>query len=133
MLKWSDAALLIGDEALHEQELNKNSFDLGEEWYDLTGLPMVFSFWTGRQIATQIEDVKNIINSTNLGLKNLENIAKEYSKKTDFSWALYHDYLTQNVNYKFTEEEHAGLTEFYNYAFYYGLIEYIPDILFFEI
>ena len=133
MLKWADAALLIGDEALHEQELNKSSFDLGEEWHDLTGLPMVFSFWAGRQIAVQTEDVKNIINSTNLGLKNLENIAKDYAKNSDFSWALYHDYLTQNVNYKFTEEEHAGLTEFYNYAFYYGLIEYIPDILFFEI
>jgi len=133
MLKWSDAALLIGDEALNEQEINKSSFDLGEEWFDLTGLPMVFSFWVGRQIAVQTEDVKNIINSTNLGLKNLENIAKDFAKKSKFSWALYHDYLTQNVDYKFTDEEHAGLTEFYNYAFYYGLIEYIPDILFFEI
>jgi len=133
MLKSTDAALLIGNEALNEQEINKNSFDLGEEWYDLTGLPMVFSFWVGRETAIHAEDVKNIINSTNLGLKNLENIAKDYAKNFDFSWALYHDYLTQNVNYKFTEKEHTGLTEFYNYAFYYGLIEYIPDILFFEI
>ena len=132
MLNRTDAALLIGEEALHEQEVNKNSFDLGEEWFDLTGLPMVFAFWAGRQIAAQTEDIKNIINAFNLGYKNLESIAKEFAKKSDFSWALYHDYLTQNVNYKFTEDEHAGLTEFYNYAFFYGLIEYIPDILFFE-
>lgn len=134
MLEWSDAALLIGNEALYEQEVNKNSFDLGEEWYDLTGLPMVFAFGAGRQMVVDIlKDVKNIINSTNLGLKNLENISKEYAKKSEYSWAFYHDYLTQNVNYKFSEDEHAGLSEFYNYAFYYGLIEYIPDILFFEI
>ena len=133
MLSKTDAALLIGDEALHEQEVNKNSFDLGEEWFDLSGLPMVFAFWAGRQMVAQTEDIKNIINGSNLGLKNMENIAKKFAKKSEFSWALYHDYLTQNVNYKFTEEEHAGLTEFYNYAFYYGLIEYIPDILFFEL
>jgi chorismate dehydratase len=133
MLSKSDAALLIGEEALHEQEVNKNSFDLGEEWFDLTGLPMVFSFWAGRQTVVQSEDVKKIINASNLSLKNLEKIAKEFAEKSDFSWALYHDYLTQNVNYKFAEDEHAGLTEFYNYAFFYGLIEYIPDILFFEL
>ena len=133
MLGWADAGLLIGEEALHEQEIHKNSFDLGEEWYDLTGLPMVFVFWAGRLAKTQTEDVQTIINSTNLGLKNLEKISKDFAGKSKFSWALYHDYLTQNINYKFTEEEHAGLTEFYNYAFYYGLIEYIPDILFFEI
>ena len=133
MLGFSDAALLIGDEALHEQEINKNSFDLGEEWYDLTGLPIVFGFWAGRAMTADIEVVKNIINSTNLGINNLEPNTKEFAKDSAFSWAIYHDYLTKNVNYKFTEEEHAGLTEFYNYAFYYGLIEYIPDILFFEI
>jgi len=133
MLSKTDAALLIGEEALHEQEVNKNSFDLGEEWFDLTGLPMVFAFWAGRQMAVQTEDAKNIINAFNLGYKNLESIAKEFAKNSGFSWALYHDYLTQNVNYKFAEDEHAGLTEFYNYAFYYGLIEFIPDILFFEL
>ena len=133
MLKKADAALLIGEEALHEQEVNKSSFDLGEEWFDLTGLPMVFAFWAGRQMTVQIEDVKNIINAFNLGYKNLESVAKEFARNSDFSWALYHDYLIQNVSYKFTEDEHAGLTEFYNYAFYYGLIEYVPDILFFEL
>lgn len=133
MLHKADAALLIGDEALHEQEINKSSIDLGEEWFDLTGLPMVFAFWSGRQMTTDIKNVKNIINAFNLGFKNLESIAKDVAKESEFSWAFYHDYLTQNVNYKFSENEHAGLTEFYNYAFYYGLIEYIPDILFFEI
>jgi chorismate dehydratase len=133
MLGFSDAALLIGNDALHEQETNKSSFDLGEEWYDLTGLPMVFAFWAGRQMTADIEDVRNIINAVNLGINNLEQIAKEFAEHSVFSWALYHDYLTKNVNYKFTEEEHAGLIEFYNYAFYYGLIEFIPDIMFFEI
>jgi chorismate dehydratase len=133
MLQKTDAALLIGEEALHEQELNKSSFDLGEEWFDLTGLPMVFAFWAGRQMTVDIEDVKNIFNAFNLGYNNLEFVAKEFAKNSDFSWAFYHDYLIQNVNYKFTEDEHAGLKEFYNYAFYYGLIEYIPDIKFFEI
>lgn len=133
MLQEADAALLIGEEALYEQEVNKSSLDLGEEWFDLTGLPMVFAFWAGRQMTFELDDVKNIINAFNLGYNNLEYIAKEFAKKSEYGWALFHDYLVENVNYKFTEDEHAGLTEFYNYAFYYGLIEYIPDILFFDI
>ena len=133
MLKKADAALLIGDEALHEQEVNKSCFDLGEEWFDMTGLPMVYAFCAGRNMIVQKEDTKNIINAVNLGLHNLEDVTKEYAKNSEFGWPLYHDFLTQNVHYTFKDKEIEGLVEFYNYAFYYGLIAYIPDILFFEI
>lgn len=133
MLNEADAALLIGTEALHAQLVNKSCFDLGEEWFDMTGLPMVYAFCAGRQMTTQKEDIITIINAFNLGLKNLENIAKEFAKNSEFGWPLYHDYLTQNVSYSFKEPELEGLTEFYNYAFYYGFIEYIPDILFFDL
>ena len=45
MLEDADAALLIGDSALQlrEPQAPYETLDLGEEWFSLTGLPMVFA------------------------------------------------------------------------------------------
>jgi len=50
MLGEADAALLIGDAALHVDPatLPFETLDLGGEWNTLTGLPMVFAVWSGR-------------------------------------------------------------------------------------
>ena len=53
MLDVADAALIIGDPALRLDSvaLREQGFhvaDLGEEWWKLTGLPMVFAVWAGR-------------------------------------------------------------------------------------
>jgi predicted solute-binding protein len=50
MLAAADAALIIGDAALKidPARLSYPSLDLGEEWWKLTGLPMVFAIWAGR-------------------------------------------------------------------------------------
>src|SRR5215813_9196929 len=51
MLKIADAALIIGDPALRidPTTLPYHSYDLGLEWLELTGLPMVFAVWAGRR------------------------------------------------------------------------------------
>ena len=49
MLEVADAALLIGDPALrlNVEALPYQVLDLGREWTELTGLPMVFAVWAG--------------------------------------------------------------------------------------
>jgi predicted solute-binding protein len=49
MLGKADAALIIGDPALRIQPEATGLYwlDLGEAWYRLTGLPMVFAVWAG--------------------------------------------------------------------------------------
>src|ERR1035441_1066287 len=51
MLRVADAALIIGDPALRiEPEcLPYHVYDLGAEWVEMTGLPMVFAVWAGRR------------------------------------------------------------------------------------
>ena len=51
MLGKADAALLIGDAALRVDPatLPFETLDLGAEWVDMTGLPMVFAVWAGRK------------------------------------------------------------------------------------
>ncbi|RLJ70808.1 chorismate dehydratase [Hydrogenivirga caldilitoris] len=44
-----DALLLIGDEALNLRELYRFTYDLGEEWFNATGLPFVFALFLIRK------------------------------------------------------------------------------------
>ena len=51
MLSDCDAALIIGDPALHlePEALPYRTMDLGEAWTRWTGLPMVFAVWAGKK------------------------------------------------------------------------------------
>ncbi len=132
MLKRADAALVIGDKALQYQTEMPNHLDLGEEWSDMTGLPFVYAFWAGHDLSLTGEEVEILQKSYEIGAQNIEKIAREYAVGKPQDWAFYRDYLTQNIVYKFGEDEKAGLMEFYHYAFYLGLIEHIPELHFYE-
>jgi len=131
MLAAADAALIIGDKALHYSVKHTNFIDLGEEWSDMTGLPFVYAFWAGNELQLNEKDVKAVLESYQEGSQNIEKIAREFGKTQPMTWDFYYDYLTQNISYSFAEEEKAGLLEFYRYAFYFGLIEHIPDLHFY--
>src|SRR5215472_17668047 len=51
MLKWHDAALVIGDPALQARTEGYFVYDLAEEWRRWTGRPFVFAFWAVRKAA----------------------------------------------------------------------------------
>ena len=132
MLVDAEAALLVGDQALNNYKANRNRIDLNDEWTDLTGLPFVYAFWAGREITITQNDIKMLHSSFNLGYNNLEKISKDYAKKHQENWVFYHDFLTQNISYSFSDQEKEGLNEFYNYAFFYGFTEFIPDLQFYK-
>jgi chorismate dehydratase len=133
MLNRADAALVTGDRALDLYHQNQNRLDLNEEWFDLTGLPFVYSFWAGREFTITPDDLRILVKSFEVGKRNLENICKEHAISHDSGWAFYHDFLTKNVSYAFGEHEKAGLLEFYNYAFFFGFIDFIPDLHFYKL
>ncbi|KAB2881329.1 menaquinone biosynthesis protein [bacterium] len=135
MLKEADAALVIGDIALEQSGVMDNKLDLGEEWNDLTdGLPFVYSFWAGTQGALTHNDVKSLIDSRNTGVHNLSDIAGEYVNQNSSgrSPEFYVDYLTDNIQFKLGNDELNGLKEFYSYCYFFGMIEEIPELYFFE-
>lgn len=129
-LKQCDAVLLTGDQAIRETENNPFFIDLGEEWFDLTGLPLVYGFWIGNELTTQKSDFSGILNAIQTGSKRLEQISKKLSGSDD-KYIL--DYLSSTVNYNFGADEQAGLNELYRFAFFYGFVDYIPDFHFMEI
>ena len=133
MLLDAEAALIVGDQALNYYTVNPNRLDLNDEWMDLTGLPMVYAFWAGREITVTPDDIKILHTSFNLGSNNLEKISKDYASKHQENWVFYHDFLTQNISYSFSDLEKEGLNEFYNYAFFYGFTEFVPDLHFYKL
>jgi predicted solute-binding protein len=112
MLDCADAALLIGDAALAVDpgQLDYPCLDLGEEWFEISGKPMVFALWAGREenITRRLGDLLRA--SCDEGLANMNRIVDEESDRRGFSRELVARYLTTNTNFLISEEDYAGLT-----------------------
>jgi chorismate dehydratase len=118
MLAAADACLLIGDAALaiDPSELDHPHLDLGEEWVQLTGLPMVFAVWSGRREAMQPGLDKLFGGSCRYGLANLDRIIAEETQRRGFSESLVNQYLTRHIVFQLGEAEQEGLRTFLRYA-----------------
>jgi len=118
MLDEADAALLIGDAALQVEpaELGMRCLDLGEEWVELTGLPMVFALWSGPAEKITAELSATLRASCQAGLARLDEIIVEEAERRGFALELVQQYFTQNVTYLLGAEEEAGLQLYLQYA-----------------
>lgn len=111
MLSVADAALIIGDPALavNPATLPYRVLDLGEEWYDLTGLPMVFAVWAGREEKLTGQVRKAFLDSCLFGLAHLEEIAAGAPESHGIATDLARRYLTEHIRFRLGEAEHRGL------------------------
>ncbi len=132
MFERTEAALIIGNETLSYYPKYSARLDLNEEWLDLTGLPFVYAMWVGRELTISSQDVNFIQSSYNLGKNNLQQIAKEFALNHQEDWSFYFKFLSNDFNYILSGREEDGLLEFFNYAFFYGHTEFIPDLHFFK-
>lgn len=111
MLDYADAALLIGDAALSidPEEVGYPCLDLGAEWMEMTGKPMIFALWAGREekITQRLGDLLRA--SFFEGMANLDRIVEEESDRRGFSKQLVSRYLSQNTNFILTDEDYQGL------------------------
>jgi chorismate dehydratase len=132
MLASADAALIIGDRALELCDRMDNRLDLGEEWRDLTdNLPFVYSFWAGREDALTTADVEMLQRSRDLGLQHVDEIAQQWGTPGGHPADYYSSYLRDSIQYHLGGEELDGLREFLTYCYYYGLIDEIPELMFY--
>ncbi len=127
----ADAVLLIGDRAMHNPpESFAEVIDLGQFWYEWTGLPFVFAMWVARQDANTdgIEDV--LSQARDLGLANVERIAREEAPRLGLSEDVAYNYLTKNLHYHLTSAERNGLRLFCELAAQHNLVKPDVDIIF---
>ena len=117
MLENADAALIIGDTALllDPETLPFHVLDLGQEWAEMTGLPMVFAVWAARAGVPR-QDSKPFTDSLRFGLEHMDDIVREWHPKLGLPESLVREYLTKNIVFELGEREYLGLKTFLQYA-----------------
>ena len=118
MLQAADAALLIGDPALRAgaAHLPYTVLDLGEEWMEMTGLPMVFAVWGCRKEAASSDLAPAFAASCRFGRRHLEQIARREGPPRQLSEALALEYLSRHIVNELGENEYEGMRLFLRYA-----------------
>ena len=123
MLQDSDAALVIGDPALHVVPQDGDVvLDLAAEWKALTGRPFVFAVWAVRESIYTPELTESFEESLARGLASLDRIAEDAAHELGLPIAEMHEYLKENLSYHLGPEEWAGLEEFFARARQHGLV-----------
>ena len=118
MLRVADAALIIGDPALHIDPiaLPWHVYDLGAEWLELTGLPMVFAVWAGRKGAVTPEITESFQASYQFGRDHMEAIVAAESIARGFKPEVVREYLTRYIVHELGPRQYEGMRLFLEYA-----------------
>lgn len=121
-----EVKLLIGDQALAQFEARSSKLegeisvvDLGLEWYELTGLPMVFGLWVMNRSSDLLEYKSQISKALiakrneSLGDKFPDLIIEAY-RQTGLSKVILKQYF-ENLDYDFTDRHKVSLDLFASY------------------
>ena len=106
-----DAVLLIGDPALdfllapHAHAV----WDLGQAWWDLTGLPFVYAAWALRRGADTPTLRQRLRAAKDRGLRELDALVRE---RTEYDYAFRKTYLGGNIRYDLGPAEKRGVARF---------------------
>lgn len=109
MLAEHDACVLIGDKGLVFDGRGLFELDLGEAWFQLTGLPFVWACWVGSDDLSP-DLVERLVAARREAEGNLAVIASEAPDTVPAQLA--HDYLTTVFDYSLGEVQLAALGEF---------------------
>ncbi|HEY7684043.1 MAG TPA: menaquinone biosynthesis protein [Gemmatimonadales bacterium] len=123
-----EAVLVIGDAALilAARGTYPVQVDLGQAWWEWTGLPFVFAVWAARRSADQdaVREVHGrLLESRAWGLAHLELLADQAWAMTGVPRRLCRAYL-DDLDYGFSYRHLAGLTDFFRRLAQDGLV---PD------
>jgi chorismate dehydratase len=133
MLQQADAAIVIGDPALLALEERSNRFertgeelvyhDLAYEWRTLTGLPFISAVW-GVASSTLLDKsiAGDFIGSRDHGLRNIEALAAEWSRRLPIPEETIRSYLSESIHYVLDDECIAGMEGFFRIAAEMGVL-----------
>jgi chorismate dehydratase len=118
MLATADAALIIGDPALHIDPagLPWHVYDLGAEWVEMTGLPMVFAVWAARKGFVTPDLVSAFQESCRYGLARMDEIVAAEAPVRGFAPDVVRYYLTHNIVHELGGRDYRGMELFLEYA-----------------
>ncbi|CAN5595181.1 menaquinone biosynthesis protein [soil metagenome] len=118
----TDAVLLIGDRAMKACLPGfAYAFDLGEEWTNWTGLPMVYALWAIRD-GVELGDLEHAFHDAKAnGMKNVGPIAAREATRLSVDPGYCRRYLSHIIRYELGPDELRGLRCFHRHAADLGL------------
>jgi cyclic dehypoxanthinyl futalosine synthase len=125
-------AVVIGDPALSIEGKHRFTIDLGEAWFDWTGLPFVFAAWCGRPGSVSPQDEKILFDAKLRGLARRDAIADLHAAETGLDQASLRAYLRQAIHYDLDDTERAGLERFYAEAARADILPRVEQVRFFD-
>lgn len=118
----ADATLVIGDRGfLASGDSFAFVWDLGEEWWDWTGLPFVFALWIARPGAPTQNLAMILGMARDEGVRHLAEIAAAAAPSAGISVEDCLAYYRENLHFWLGETERKGLALFYELARRHGL------------
>lgn len=114
MLSQGDAALIIGDPALRidPTRLPYHVYDLGAEWVEMTGLPMVFAVWAARPGFGGSEVAEAFRASCRYGRERIDEIVRAESVSRHFPPDLVRAYLERHIVHELSARDYEGMSRF---------------------
>ena len=128
----TDAVLLIGDRAMKACLPGfEFAYDLGQEWHDWTGLPMVFAVWAAPEpVADGVAELEHsLVASVRLARSEPDVLAHEASERYGYPAGYLARYF-EKLRYSFGPRERAGLYTFLEMARDVGELEHVPELRF---
>ena len=118
----ADAVLLIGDRAMRACLPGFNhAYDLGQEWFDWTGLPFVFAFWAVRP-GVDLNGVDQALSEAKRrGIARAGRIAAREAGPLGLDAGFCRRYLSTILHFDLGPRELAGLRHFHALACDLGL------------
>src|SRR5262249_17926925 len=118
----ADAVLLIGDRAMRACLPGfAHAFDLGQEWYDWTGLPFVYAVWAVRPGADLGSVEAALHEARRPGCARVGQIAHREAPKLGLDAGFCRRYLQSIIHFDLGPREQAGLHHYYMLACELGL------------
>lgn len=128
MLKEGEAALLIGDSAIHAIGHYRIIADLGNEWKKLTGKKMVYALWVVKEdFARKNQDkvdlvLDSLLHSKDFAYKNVREIANFIGRQKNIDCGFMREYL-HTLNYDFDSDSIESLRLYFKYAKECGIVD----------
>lgn len=118
----ADAVLLIGDRAMRACLPGFTyAFDLGQEWFDWTGLPFVYAVWAVRPGVDLGAVPEALAEAKRRGCRSVGLIAHHEAPKLALDAGFCRRYLSNIIHFDLGPREQAGLHHYYMLACELGL------------
>lgn len=129
----ADAVLLIGDRAMRACLPGfDHAFDLGQEWFDWTGLPFVYAVWAARPDAELGGVAHALAEAKRRGLARAGVIAAREAPGLKLDAGFCRRYLSTILHFDLGPRELAGLRHYYALACDLGLAPRGVEVRFLE-